>query len=69
MSLSLSMKECLYGPDETIYNEKEDGDKLYFLINGEILLFVENSKNYEITNINFYEVIFIILFFYNFMIK
>ena len=45
MSLSLSMKECLYGPDETIYNEKEDGDKLYFLINVEILLFVENSKN------------------------
>jgi len=36
MSLSLSMKECLYGPDEIIYNEKENGDKLFFLINGEI---------------------------------
>lgn len=30
------MKECLYGPDEIIYNEKDLGDKIYFLIKGEV---------------------------------
>ena len=42
MELSLSMKECLCGPGEIIYNKKDYDDKLYFLLKGEIELFVEN---------------------------
>lgn len=30
------MKESLYGPEEIIYNKKDKGDKLYFLIKGEV---------------------------------
>ena len=44
MDLSLTMKECLYGPGEIIYNEKDIDDKLYFLMKGEIELFIENKK-------------------------
>ena len=42
MELSLYMKEFLSGPGEIIYNEKDQDDKLYFLLKGEIELFVEN---------------------------
>jgi CRP-like cAMP-binding protein len=36
------MEERLYGPGEIIYNENDEDDKIYFLLKGEIELFVEN---------------------------
>ena len=30
------MKETSLGPEEVIYNQGDDGDKIYFIINGEV---------------------------------
>ncbi|EGR30221.1 hypothetical protein IMG5_137760 [Ichthyophthirius multifiliis] len=40
------LKEKRFGPEEIIYNEHENNSKLYFLMEGEINLFL-NVKNYQ----------------------
>ena len=49
MALAPKLKEKRLGPEEVIYNEKEMDQKIYFLMQGDVDLFInvksENNNN------------------------
>ena len=38
--LALKMKEVTMGPEEVIYKEKDDGEKIYFILKGCVEIFL-----------------------------
>jgi CRP-like cAMP-binding protein len=44
--LALKMKEKIIGPEELIYKEGEDGNKIYFIVRGKVEMFL-NIEQYN----------------------
>ena len=44
MNLAIKMKEKRLGPEEVIYNELENSQRIYFLMKGDVDIFV-NTKD------------------------
>ncbi len=43
--LSLTLKEQVYGPGEIIFNTNDNDKKMYFIVKGNVDIFLDNSSN------------------------
>lgn len=54
LDMSLKMKEIRFGPEEIIFLENEYLDRLFFIIKGQVELFVNvsDSENNKLSRVN-----------------
>ena len=46
------MHECLYGPGELIYRKNEEQANIYFIIKGDVEIYIKKSDNLSLYDNN-----------------